>query len=82
MSKERTMLATETKMANPDKPAGDQRVSGKREREKWIGARRTWADFPLGLEPGHACKTSHGKKVEEYLGDPEHDHRFGYDHLR
>ena len=80
MSAERTMLVTDTKMANPDKPAANSGGEGRKQNgvEVW----RTWANFPLGLETGYACETGHGNKVEEYLGDSEHDHRFGDNHLR
>jgi hypothetical protein len=82
MNKERKMLVTDTKMANPDRPAtgdpscGQQAVCSGR---NWV--QRTWSNVPLGLETGHACETCHGNKVEEYLRNMEHDHWFGDDHL-
>ena len=81
MNNERTILATDTKTANPDKPA-----AGGTHGEGYVGSetgsRRTWTDVPLGLETCYARETGHCDKVEECLRDMEHDHRFGDDHLR
>jgi hypothetical protein len=78
MSDERTRLVTDTKTANPDKPATGDSCGG----HHGVGVGRTWANFPLGLETCNACETSHGDEVEEYLGGSEDNHGFGNDHLR
>lgn len=81
MNNERNMLATDTKMANPDKPAIGSPSVSERHVGSETGVRRTWTNFPLGLETGYACETGHGDKVKEHLRDMKHDHRFGDDHL-
>lgn len=74
------MLVTDTKMANPDKPAGDE-VYGERGKRSEGGVGRTWTNIPFGLKTGHARKAGHGDKVKKCLGHPEYDHWFGDDHL-